>query len=251
MLKCLEERIADRSVLTLIRMWLESPIVETDERGRTRQKRSTQGTPQGGSISPLLANIYLHWFEMRFNRADGPGKWANAKLVRYADDFVVQARYQSRRLTDWIEGTLEGRFKLTVNRQKTRIVKLHQPGTSLNFLGFTLRYDRDLHGRDKRYLNVIPSEKAQAHAREMLRELTGPQRCFVPATQMVRTVSDWLKSWANYFDHGYPRQAFRKMNSFAVLRLTRHLQRRSQRPFRPPKGTTYYAHLQRLGLRTL
>jgi RNA-directed DNA polymerase len=232
-------------------MWLESPIVETDERGRTRQKRSKQGTPQGGSISPLLANIYLHWFEKRFNRPDGPGKWANAKLVRYADDFVVQARYQSRRLTDWIERTLEGRFKLTVNRQKTRIVKLHQPGTSLNFLGFTMRYDRDLHGRDKRYLNVIPSEKAQARAREMLRELTGPQRCFVPATQMVRTVSDWLKSWANYFDHGHPRQAFRKMNSFAVLRLTRHLQRRSQRPFRPPKGTTYYAHLQCLGLRTL
>jgi RNA-directed DNA polymerase len=251
LLKCLEQRIADRSVLTLIRMWLESPIVETDERGRTQQKRSTQGTPQGGSISPLLANIYLHWFEKRFNRPDGPGKWANAKLVRYADDFVVQARYQSRRLVDWIEGTLEGRFKLTVNRQKTRIVKLHQPGTSLDFLGFTLRYDRDLHGRDKRYLNVIPSEKAQARAREKLRELTGPRKCFVPTTQMVRTVSDWLRSWANYYDHGYPRQVFRKVNSFAVLRLTHHLQRRSQRPFRPPKGTTYYAHLQRLGLRLL
>ena len=89
---------------------------------------------------------------MLFHRTDGPGTWANAKMVRYADDFVVLARYQGRRLTDWIEGTLEGRFRLTINREKTRIVKMHQPGASLNFLGFTLRYDRDLHGRDKRYL---------------------------------------------------------------------------------------------------
>jgi RNA-directed DNA polymerase len=251
LLKCLEERIADRSVLTLIRMWLESPIVETDDRGRTRQKRSTQGTPQGGSISPLLSNIYLHWFEKRFYRSDGPGTWANAKLVRYADDFVVLARYQTRRLNDWLEGTLEGRFQLTVNRKKTRIVKMHQPGASLNFLGFTLRYDRDLHGRDKRYLNVIPSEKAQTRARDKLRELTGPKRCYVPSPQMVKDVCDWLRSWGNYYDHGYPRQTFRKLNWFAVNRLTRHLQRRSQRPFRPPKGQTFYAHLQSLGLRLL
>jgi len=205
----------------------------------------------GGVISPLLANIYLHWFEKRFGRPDGPGTWANAKLVRYADDFVVLARYQTRRLSNWIEGTLEGRFQLTVNRKKTRIVKMHQPGASLTFLGFTLRYDRDLHGRAKRYLNVIPAEKALAHARDKLRELTGPKQCYVPAPHMVRTVSDWLRSWANYFDHGYPRQAFRKMNWFAVNRLTRHLKRRSQRPFRPPEGETYYALLQRLGLRLL
>ena len=251
LLKCLEARIADRTVLKLIRMWLESPIVETDDRGRTRQTRSKQGTPQGGVISPLLANIYLHWFEKRFYRSDGPGTWANAKLVRYADDFVVLARYQTRRLTDWIEGTLEARFRLAVNREKTRIVKMHQVGASLNFLGFTLRYDRDLHGRDKRYLNVVPSEKAQARARDKLREQTGPKQCYIPASDMARNVSNWLRSWANYFDYGYPRHAFRKLNWFVLNRMTRHLKRRSQRPFRPPEGETFYAHLQRLGLRLL
>ncbi len=251
LLKCLEVRIADRSVLKLIRMWLESPVVETDDRGRTRQKRPHQGTPQGGVISPLLANIYLHWFEKRFYRSDGPGTWANAKLVRYADDFVVLARYQTERLVGWIEGTLEGRFQLMVNREKTRVVKMHQEGASRNFLGFTLRYDRDLHGRDKRYLNVTPSEKAQAHAREQLRKRTGPKQSHVPATDLSRGVSTWLRSWANYFDHGYPRQAFRKLNGFVVNRMTWHLKRRSQRPFRPPDGTTFYAHLQRLGLRLL
>ena len=142
--------------------------------------RPKQGTPQGGVISPLLANLYLHWFEKLFYRSDGPGRWANAKLVRYADDFVVLARYQSQQLIQLDRELLEGRFRLTVNREKTRIVKLHEPGQSLNFLGFTLRYDRDLFGRDHRYLNVFPSTKAMTRAHDRVRELTGPKRCFVP-----------------------------------------------------------------------
>ncbi len=251
LMKCLERRIADRSVLTLIRMWLEAPVSESDDRGRPRLTRPTQGTPQGGVISPLLANLYLHWFEKLFVRGDGPGTWANAKLVRYADDFVVLARYQSRQLVSWIERTLEGRFRLTINREKTRIVPLRAPDASLNFLGFTLRYDRDLHGRDRRYLNVIPSIKAQARARDTLRELTGPRRCFVPIPDLIRETNQFLGGWGNYFRHGYPAVSFHKLNGFVVSRLTRHLQRRSQRPFRPPKGETYYAHLQRLGLRLL
>jgi RNA-directed DNA polymerase len=251
LLRCLEVRIADRSVLKLIRMWLETPVIETDDDGRTQMSHPKQGTPQGGVISPLLANIYLHWFEKRFYRGDGPGTWAKAHIVRYADDFVVLARHQTGRLRRWIEGTLEGRFQLTVNREKTRIVKLRQPGASLTFLGFTLRYDRDRYGRDHRYLNVFPSEKAQARARDKLRELTGPHRCFVPIADMVGDVSGWLRSWGAYFRHGYPRQVFRDLNWFAVHRTTRHLQRRSQRPHRPPEGKTFYAHLQDLGLRLL
>jgi hypothetical protein len=87
----LRMRVADRQVLRLIRLWLEAPIEETDPRGRRSVHRSRQGTPQGGVISPLLANIYLHWFEVRFQRPEGPGEWAHAKIVRYADDFVVLA----------------------------------------------------------------------------------------------------------------------------------------------------------------
>jgi RNA-directed DNA polymerase len=251
LIKCLERRIADRSVLKLIRMWLESPIVETDKRGKTKVTRPKQGTPQGGVISPLLANLYLHWFEKLFYRADGPGRWANAKLVRYADDFVVLARYQSPQLIHWIEDLLEGRFQLTINREKTRIVKLHEPGQSLNFLGFALRYDRDLHGRDHRYLNVFPSAKSMTRAHDRVRELTGPRRCFVSIREVIGDINRWTKGWSGYFRYGYPRHRFRNLNSFMLLRLTRHLQRRSQRAYRTPEGKSPYFHLQSLGLRLL
>jgi RNA-directed DNA polymerase len=92
LLKCLERRLADRSVLKLIRMWLECPIVETIQEGRMQATRPKQGVPQGGSLSPLLANLYLHWFEKQFARSDGPSRWANAKLVRYADDCAPRRR---------------------------------------------------------------------------------------------------------------------------------------------------------------
>lgn len=251
LMACLKKRIADRSVLKLIRMWLETPVLETDETGRTTRTRPQQGTPQGGVISPLLANVYLHWFEKAFYRSDGPGRWAKAHLVRYADDFVVLARYQSRRLIQWIEETLEGRFKLTVNREKTRIVKLHPPGESLNFLGFTLRYDRDLHGGAHHYLNVTPSEKALARARDKVRELTDASQTFRPIDEVVGRLNTWLRSWASYYRHGYPRQAFRRLNWYVRTRLIRHLQRRSQRPYRPPEGKSFYAELQALGLKPL
>jgi RNA-directed DNA polymerase len=251
LMKCLERRIADRAVLTLIRMWLECPIAETDDRGQTTWTRPTQGAPQGGVISPLLANLYLHWFEKAFGRGDGPGTWAKARLIRYADDFVILARHQTGRLSQWIEGALEGRFRLTLNREKTRVVKLSEPGESLTFLGFTLRYDRDRFGRPRRYLHVAPSAKAEARARVKLRELTDRRHNFVPVVATVDGVSRWLGSWGEYFRHGYPSEAFRKLNWFASQRLKRHLRRRSHRPYRIPEGESFTAHLQRLGFRPL
>jgi RNA-directed DNA polymerase len=251
LMKCLEMRISDSRVLNLIRAWLNSPILERDEDGQMTSTRSEQGTPQGGVISPLLANIYLHWFEVRFHRPDGPARWANAKLVRYADDFVVLARYTRQRLIQWIEGELEGRFRLTINRKKTRVVDMKTPGETLDFLGFTFRYDRDLHGRDRRYLNVFPSKKALTRAKENLRQQISSERGFVPINDLIDQTNRWLKSWSGYFDHGYPRMAFRELNNFLVRRLTRHLQRRSQRPFRPPEGTTFYARLRAFGLEFL
>lgn len=251
LMKCLERRIADRSVLRLIRLWLQSPIVETDAQGRTTASRPKQGTPQGGVISPLLANLYLHWFEKAFHRADGPATWANAKIVRYADDFVILARYQSRRLIEWTEQLLEGRFRLTINREKTKVVKLNQPHAKLDFLGFSFRFDRSRHGGNHRYLNVFASDKSLARARDKLRDLTANNRRWMPIPELIGQVNTWTESWGRYFRHGYPSVPFHKLNGFAMFRILHHLRRRSQRPYRRPAEEKPFAHLQALGWQPL
>ncbi len=247
----LATRIADGAVMKLIRMWLEAPVVEEDESGRPRMSRKDCGTPQGGVISPLLANSFLHWFDRAFCSQRGPLRWAKARLVRYADDFVVLARYQGTELVQYVEGIIEKRLGLTINREKTRAVDL-AAGDSVNFLGFTFRFDKDLKGRPWRYLNVFPSKKAVAKERESLRQLTDRSQCFKPIPTLIHEVNRQLQGWAQYFGgFGYPRVAFRKINTFVRARLTAHLRRRSQRPFRPPKGQTYYGHLSALGLHYL
>ena len=245
-------RIADRSVLKLIRMWLKTPVVEQQGEGKPPSvSRSKTGTPQGGVISPLLSNIYLHWFDKVFHRAEGPGQWANAKLVRYADDFVILARYQTKRLAQFVESKLEQWMGLELNREKTRTVDLRQAGTSVDFLGYTFRYDRDWYGRRDRRLSVIPSKKALKKEREALRVMTSSRFCFKPIPILIEELNRNLQGWAAYFGLGYPSRAYRNLNDYVRLRLRIHLHRRSQRPYRAPKGVSLYDHLQALGLRYL
>lgn len=244
----LSTRITDRSVLKLIRMWLRAPVVDQDEDGGPTVRRPPSGTPQGGVISPLLANTFLHWFDRAFHGPNGPAVWAKAKLVRYADDFVVMARYVGTRLKGWVEWILETRMGLTINRDKTSVVNLTNPKEGLNFLGYTFRYYRDLKGRGHYYLHVGPSKKAVGRERDKLREMTSTKYCFMPISTLIRRINRHLRGWANYFAFGYPTQAWRAINRYVRERLVIHLRRRSQRPFRPPKGETLYRHLARLGL---
>lgn len=251
LLKCVERRVVDRSVLRLLRLWLEAPVEERDENGRPRRRRPTQGigTPQGGVISPLLANLYLHWFDVRFHRADGPGTWAKARLVRYADDFVIMAKFIGRRIPAWVDATVEGWLGLTINREKTRIVRLTPAsGESLDFLGYTFRYDWDRYGRGTRYFTAVPSRKAVTRMKVSVRALLSRRQQFLPVAQVIQRTNRMLHGWANYFSFGYPRQAHRVLNAFVDLRLTRHVQRRSQRPCHLPAGLSWYGFLtQRLG----
>jgi len=253
LMKAVERRVADRSVLALIRMWLDAPVEDRGADGRPRRSRPQQGTPQGGVISPLLANLYLHWFDVRFHRTGGPGSWAKARLVRYADDFVIMARFVGSRITDWVDETVEGWLGLTINRDKTRVVNVtRRGGESLDFVGYTFRYDWDRFGRGFRYLTAVPSDKAVARRKQRMRELVGPKQCFVPVSELVEEVNRSLRGWKEYFSYGYPRRAHRKVNAFVVGRLTKHLKRRSQRACRPPAGMSYYGFLtRRLGLNLL
>lgn len=249
LMACVRMRVADRSVLKLIKTWLTAPVVEpSDDAKPPKVNRRKEGTPQGGVISPLLANIFLHWFDVKFHRREGPYRWANARLVRYADDFVILARYVGGRISVFVENTIEGWMGLAVNRRKTKVVKLTESETSVDFLGYTFRYDRDRFGRVRRYLNAQPSKKALAKERDALRELTSPRLCFLPIPVLVGRINRHLVGWKNYFEWGYSRRACREVNRFVRERLVRHLRRRSQRPYRLPAGTTWYAELERLGL---
>ena len=243
----LRMRIADRSVLKLIRMWLQAPVVEEDEDGKPKARRPRRGTPQGGVISPLLANSFLHWFDRAFHASHGPRYWANARLVRYADDFVVLARYQGPKLVNFVESYLEDRMGLEINRDKTAVRHLTK-GDSLDFLGYTFRYDRDRFGRGHKYLNVTPSKQALARERDVLRSMTSSRFCFKPIPALIRQVNRQVEGWANYFRFGYSRAAFRQINRVVRCRIAAHLKRRSQRPYRPPKGLSMYRHLANMGL---
>ena len=248
LMACLQMRIADRTVLKLIRMWLETPVVEETEDNGTKITRSKQGTPQGGVISPLLANIYLHWFDKRFHGTDGPAQWAKARLVRYADDFVVMARYQGPQLVSWVEGILEGWLGLKINRNKTRIINLNEEGTHLDFLGYQFRYEHDQFGRGHRYLNWGPSAKSLQREKAKLTAMTASRQGWKMIPQLIEEINRQLRGWMNYFCLGYPRKVFRAIGHHVRCRMISHLRRRSQRPYRKPEDRSWYGELAALGL---
>ena len=234
----LEQRIADRSILRLIRLWLNAPVIEEDSHGRKHGHRPKTGTPQGGVISPLLANAYLHWFDKAFHGKQGPATWANARLVRYADDFVVMARYVDHRIAGWIEKTVEGRLGLSINREKTRTVDVNRSGQRLDFLGYSFRYDRSFLGPGL-FLNRFPSKRAMAKARERIRELTPRSINCIPIDLVAERLNRFLRGWANYFATGFPWTPFRKIDDYVRQRMVHHLQRRSQRSFKPSEGENW------------
>lgn len=255
LMKCVERRVADGAVLRLLHQWLVAPVEERAENGRPKRTRPTHGigTPQGGVISPLLANLYLHWMDVTFHRRGGPGTWAQARLVRYADDFVILARHIGQQIPAWVEATTEGWLGLTINREKTRIVRLTpNRGESFTFLSYTFRYDWDRFGRGTRYLTAVPSTKAVARVKEHLRARISSRQNLEPIPQLIERVNRTLRGWQNYFSYGHPRGAYRVINAFVVNRLTHHLQHRSQRPCRPPADMTWYSYLTGpLGLQLL
>jgi RNA-directed DNA polymerase len=249
LMKAVEMRIADGQVLKLIRMWLKSQIVEKQDGGGTNiSGKPDKGTPPGGVISPLLANLYLHWFDKVFHFASGPGNWAKARLVRYADDFVVMARYQGKELVGFIETKLEDWLELTINREKTRIVDLKEEGESLDFLGYTFSLGRNWRQGKRPYWRAAPSKKSLRREREKLRQMTGKGMGYKPMPILIAELNRHLRGWANYFSFDHSKTAYREINWYVQTRMYYHLRRRSQRPFRVPEGSTLYQHLRKMGL---
>jgi RNA-directed DNA polymerase len=253
LMKCVEQRIADGSVLKLIRMWLKAPIVE-EKNGKKETKGSGgKGTPQGGVISPLLANLYLHYFDKTFhNPKTGAVKMYDAKLIRYADDFVIMVKKWDENLRIWAETKIEVWLGLEVNREKTRKVDLKESRKILNFLGYSFRFDVSIKHKDKRkYLNMFPSEKSIQKEKDKIRDILSRKNNLKPIPELIKELNRHLMGWSNYFKIGYPRMAFRKINYFLEERIYFHLRGRSQKGYRFPKDRSSYIFKRELGFKFL
>jgi group II intron reverse transcriptase/maturase len=220
------KRISDRNVLHLIKMWLKSPVM--DDGKISGGKGNSKGTPQGGVISPLLANIYLNTLDKAVNRETGPFRKNGATIVRYADDFVIMARTITADLEWYLTGLLD-RLKLQLNTEKTKKVDARQE--SFEFLGFSVSYDKDLKGRPWKYWNIQPSDKA-------LKKIKGKVRSCLksfghwPPPVLASELNARIRGWLNYFripKISYPAKKNRKFRWYLAQRIQRFYKRKSQR----------------------
>lgn len=225
------ERISDRKVLKLIRQWLRAGVMED---GTVRE--TLAGTPQGGVISPLLANIYLHLLDRLWAAKCG----SLGVLIRYADDFVVMSPTESKakealRQIQFVMSKLG----LTLHPDKTRMVDLRRGKESFVFLGCTIRKKRSIL-RNPRcwYMHRWPSPKAMKRLRDRVREITDRRRSGQEVKQIIAELTPVLRGWGNYFRSGTCAREFLRMDQFVYRRLWRWMHRRGgQRTARWTKWT--------------
>ena len=245
LMAAVQMRISDGRVLGLIRHWLKVCVQEPNG---VRISPKGRGTPQGGVISPLLANIYLHWFETIVSlTAKACGQVMS--IVRYADDFVILARSWADGFLQRVEGILEGRMGLTVNREKTKVLDFREPHTTLTFLGYDFRMVRDrLFGTGKRYLTFGPSKKSMKRVREKIHAITHARNGLLTVEKVVGRLNKLTKGWGAFYSVGYPSKAFHAVNGYALRRMARFLNRKSQRRYRLKFADTYYGELNHYGM---
>lgn len=219
------ERMVDGGILHLIKQWLKAPVIGEDDNGVKRTvgggKSNRKGTPQGGVISPLLANCYLHLLDRLWQRQHLKGK-LQAHLVRYADDFVVLCRRDVQEPLNVVRHVVE-RLGLSLNETKTHIVDATQ--ASFNFLGFAIRMNRGMR-TGKPYPHVCPADKSLMKIKRKLTQLTGRELTPIPLENIVGSVNRSLNGWVNYFHYRNSNQVMEKVKTHAEQRMRSHLMKR-------------------------
>lgn len=223
LMQCVARRIVDRRVLHLIKMWLRSPVAEGDGKGNWRYTASNgKGTPQGGVISPLLANLYMNRF-LKYWRLQGKGEQYRAKVVAYADDFVILCRGSAEQARDWTQEVMT-RLGLTLNQQKTRIRDACTQ--DFDFLGYTFG-PRWWWKTGRWYTAARPSEKSLKRLRQSVHDLLKPSLC-APWEEVRDQLNAKLRGWQNYFRYGTVAKAYQHVNLYVYDRV-RHFLRRRQK----------------------
>jgi RNA-directed DNA polymerase len=223
LMKSVARRISDKHVLHLVKRWLEAPIEERDERGRRYRrggKGSKRGTPQGGVLSPLLANIYMNRY-LRTWRERGKGAEFRARLVNYADDFVILSKGRAREALAWTSWAMT-KLGLTLNETKTCVRDARRE--HFDFLGYT--FGPEWHRKEgRRYLTAKPSKKSIRRVKQRVRtELA--RRQTAPLPEVVGRVNAVLVGWSQYFSKGTRTMAYRAVDHYVDEAVRNFLQRR-------------------------
>jgi len=225
LLAVVAERISDGAVLALIKQWLKAPVVEEGEDGKRRGggggKANRQGTPQGGVISPLLSNLYLHLLDRIWERHELETRY-RTRLVRYADDVVMLCAGDVSAPKAVLRQVLE-RLDLRLNEAKTRVIDAREE--SFDFLGFSFRL-RCSRKSGKRYPHVEPSRRSVQRIKDRTKALTNRRRMPVPMIQVIAELNRTLRGWSNYFHHRNCTAVMSKAKMHVEERVRTHLRRR-------------------------
>jgi len=246
LLAAVARRVADRHILRLLTQWLRAPVVVERDDGRRELrggKRTRRGTPQGGVISPLLANVYLHAFDTAW-RAGGLERRWQARLIRYADDFVVLCRAKAAQVQVVVADQLEA-LGLTLNATKTRVLDARRQ--AFTFLGFTVRVTRSRRtGRE--FPLIRPSADARQRLRDKVKTLTGRDHLALPAPTVIAAINRVLRGWAGYFYFQHCTRDFSALRWFIEERVRTYLRRKHRHRTRAYQAFPYAVLYGRLGL---
>jgi RNA-directed DNA polymerase len=222
LLQCVARRIVDRQMLHLIKMWLKVPVEERDENGKRRLtggKDNDRGTPQGGVVSPALANLYMNRM-LKGWRQTKRGEQFRAHMVNYADDFVILSRGKAKEALEWTRGVLE-RLELALNEKKTSIRNAARE--SFDFLGYTFGPHYSMRtGRE--YIGYSPSKKSVSRIKEKVGDLLVPSNV-APWKEVCEQLNQKIRGWRAYFGSGATSKAYRAVDEY-VYDSVRHFLRR-------------------------
>ena len=224
LMKMIAERISDRHILNWIKQWLSAAVVEEDQEGKRQTRKPKRGTPQGGVISPLLANVYLNLCDRMF-RSYCQSTGLAAELVRYADDFVILMRGRVERTEEKVKQMLE-ELALKLNEDKTPVLDARQQ--SFEFLGFSFQRPRSSKS-GKMIVVVEPSRKSEQRFRDKVRSLTARWTHCSPQHEVVEGVNRYVQGWVNYFHLHNSTRVFARQRFFLEQRMRKYLQKRRQR----------------------